>query len=144
MKKKHRLLQTHLFQIMGHDPLPLEEIINALPAWPREEILETVLDAFAEGLICRVQHKKHRFYLALTHDGVGDLLRQPAPDYDPFEDESITVRTIAILSAIREAIGDDGDIPLADLPRVIRSEWQRLNAFELARIDLNTKLLELG
>ena len=50
---------------------------------------------------------------------------------------------ITILAEIREAVGDDGDIPLDELPAVIRSEYERLEAFERAHDSLVIDLLKL-
>ena len=50
---------------------------------------------------------------------------------------------VAILAEIRTAIGDDGDIPLDELPAVIRSEYERLEAFERAHDSLTIDLLKL-
>ena len=61
----------------------------------------------------------------------------------PLKDPGALLVTLAILYEIRAAIGDDGDIPLADLPRVIRSEYERLDAFERAHDSLVIDLLKL-
>ncbi len=64
----------------------------------------------------------------------------PAP---ALEDDGVLLKTLAILDAIREAIGDDGEIPLTELAGVIRREYARLNVFESALDSLTIDLLKL-